>query len=177
MNPYQPPKSNLEFAPSAECYRIKDKVFVPQGHDLPPRCVKCNQPAVQPIKKRNFQWHTAWLYLIILLNILLYAIIALMVRRRVTLSPGLCQEHATKRRNRILIFTIPGLLMVVGGVVVAIWMDSGEPFAITLLGVLTLFGALIAQRIVWPTEIDKTGTHLAGCGEPFLNSLRENRPD
>jgi hypothetical protein len=55
-------------------------VLVP-GTPLPPRCVKCNAPAALPSRLRTVYWHHWGYYFIILLNILVYAVVALVGAR------------------------------------------------------------------------------------------------
>lgn len=77
-NPYQPPRSRAVMDNSQDCRREGKYAFVPKGRDLPPRCIICNAEAVVPIKQKTMYWHSPWLYFLILLNILIYAFIAIL---------------------------------------------------------------------------------------------------
>ena len=103
-NPYAPPQARIVArAPgsgdSEHVWRENNTVVLLPNADLPPRCVKCNAPAEEPVKQRTLYWHTPWLYLLILVSLLIYLIVALIARKGVTLHPGLCTEHRTARRN------------------------------------------------------------------------------
>jgi uncharacterized membrane protein YeaQ/YmgE (transglycosylase-associated protein family) len=182
FNPYSVPTAKLEFtghdAMSAKgCWRIgKDLLYVSSGADLPDRCVKCNGPAQRPTKQRKFYWHSSWLYLLILLHMLLYIIVALFKRKKVILSPALCTQHANKRRNLLL-----GAWGAFGaGLVISfIAIGNGNIATAAICFFVGLVGAIVAvmlARIVFPVGIDDRGARFKGCGAAFLESLESNRP-
>ncbi len=75
-NIYAAPKAQVGDNNGSDCARLGDLVVVPIGSDLPPRCIVCNAPAKTPVKKSNLYWHTPWLYLLLLFNLIVYAIVA-----------------------------------------------------------------------------------------------------
>jgi hypothetical protein len=141
---------------------------------MPHRCIKCNEPADEPTKKRRVYWHHWALYLLILINILIYAIVALVVRKKALVSAGLCAEHK-KRRRIALTFgwtgSIAGLLLLSNG------FGSGSPTAGAkmLFGILAILVSIIVgmifARVVYAKKIDKSYVRLKGCGVAFLDSL------
>jgi len=182
FNPYGVPTANLEFtgldAMSAKgCWRIgKDVLFVSRGGDLPDRCVKCNGPALRPTKQRKFYWHSSWLYVLIVVSIFLYAIVAAIVRKKVILSPALCEQHTQKRRNILL-----GAWGAFGAGLVAAYFainsgNVGIALACFLVGLVAAIVCAMLARIVFPVDIDDRGARFKGCGAPFLQSLESNRP-
>jgi hypothetical protein len=162
-NPYSPPKAALEVHAQGEYWRDGKNVMCHPGSTLPARCVKCSEPALQPMKARKLYWHHGAWYLLVLLNVVIYVIVALIVRRKATVTYGVCSRH----RNRRWLFmaigwggSILGLLLLVVNPVIAI--------TVVLAAVLAGF---VGARLVYPTRITKEEVRLAGCGEAFLESL------
>jgi hypothetical protein len=170
-NPYAPPTRAADSsAHLATSYRREgDSIVIPaSGAVLPPRCVKCNAPGAQQLKRRLF-WHPPGYYVLAALSPLIYVIVALIVRKKAEVSVFLCERHRTLRRTGILVGWL-GSIACLGGMVVLI---EREP----LLGVLALLaffgcvvvGALLA-RVVIPKRIDKEHAWVR-VGRPFLESL------
>jgi hypothetical protein len=139
---------------------------------LPRRCVKCNQPVDEPTKARRVYWFSPWLYLLLLLSVLVFAIVALAVRKKTIVAAGLCPEHKRRRRTAL---TIGWGGALAGIVLMYVGASSEFGFWGVLAGVLLILGACVAGivlgRIVYATRIDATHVHLRGCGAPFLASL------
>ena len=139
--------------------------------ELPDRCVKCNTPANGVKLRRNLYWHHPGLYLLILLNLLIYLIVALIVRKRAKISLGLCEKHRSNRVWAISsawILVLLGVGLLVGGIVnVNGWL--------ILTGVILLLGGAIygavRGRIVTPRRIDKERVWLNGVCAEYLDSL------
>jgi len=70
---------------------------------LPPYCVKCGRPAdVKPLRRR-FSWHPSWVYIFLLIALLVYAILAAVLSKKITLQLPLCSAHFEKYKTlRIL---------------------------------------------------------------------------
>lgn len=82
---------------SAGLWRDKRAVVLGARAELPDRCVKCNAPGEGRRLKRNLYWHPPAWYLLILVNLLVYAVAALAVRKRATIEVGLCEAHRIRR--------------------------------------------------------------------------------
>ncbi len=173
-NPYIPSTASLGdgVAPhKAEgCWRDGALLVVTHASRLPPRCVKCNAPVDVPIKEKKLYSHHPGIYLLFLVNVLLYLIVALIKRKTVTVSPALCVEHAKRRKLGIAIawggLTI-GLLTIASGF-------AQRPM-MAIVGILVIAGSVITgmlmARMLYPKMIDERGAHLKGAGEDFLNSI------
>lgn len=180
INPYGAPAANLEFRSSAGlgpggCWRIgKDTLFVSGAGRLPPRCVKCNGPARQPVKERTYYWHSSALYLLILLNLIIYALVASIVRKKVRLSPALCDRHA-RMRGRALYGSLAGFGLLLVAALAAIGRGMGITALLCFLAALAvgIAGSLLT-RIVHAVGIDASGARFKGCGAEFLDSLEAN---
>lgn len=176
VNPYAPPAAEVELVAADRCWRdTKDTLYIAQGSDLPRRCVKCNAPVTMAPKKRTLYWHAAGWYVLVLLNIILYAIAAMVVRKKIQLSPALCSQHAVQRRNRLL----GGLGVFLAGLLAGVAAFGNDAAGIGLAAFAIALGALIftvlATRTVFPVEIHDKGARIKGCGEAFLASLSRDR--
>jgi hypothetical protein len=169
-------------AVTAPCRQDK-QLFVPQrgpqsgaqsATSLPAVCVKCGQPATVQ-KKKVYYWHQPLWYFFILLGLLLYAILALIVRKSIRLNVPLCAEHASKLSQKKIMTAVLllGFLPVgIGGSVLGdqfvgwAWLTAGAMF---LAG---LIYAVIASRCyMTPTHIDANYASFRGPCEQFLRQL------
>lgn len=182
QNPYSPSRASLNLsdpvsrADDGGTAVWRDGAVLIKLHDaaMPNRCVKCNRPAAEPTKARKVYWHHPALYLLVLLNIIVYAIVAAVLRKNAFVSAGLCVEH--KRRRRIaLVLCWTGALS--GIVLMYFGMDSSWGVWGVLVGALLILasalGGLIFARIVYARKIDKIYVRLNGCGMAFLDSLQQ----
>lgn len=178
LNPYAPPSAELRVDLGEHCWRDGKIVVLGAGHDFPPRCVCCNAPATPAARARRFSWHSPWLFLLILLNILIYIVVALLARRSVKLHPALCDMHQEARRRGRL--TGSALFIVGLGILFGAALDGfaayfGLEEAGFAAGVLLMLAGLwVASRVpanLSAARIDKYEMRLRGAGEPFLASL------
>lgn len=179
-NPYAPPQARVVARAvvnddASAIRREGNTVVLAPNAELPPRCVRCNADAAEPIKQRTLYWHTPWLYVLVIISPLIYLIAALIARKSVKLHPGLCTEHGTLRRNVILGSWIAALIGIVL-IVIGIGQSSGPAalagIALLLIGI---FVGLIKGRIVYAAHIDAHRIEIKGCSEPFLASLPRRR--
>jgi hypothetical protein len=177
-NPYAPTRASLEHAqkvadPTAAGVWRQGKILVVlREHDLPGRCIRCNEPAEPPTRVRKVYWHHPTIYLLILLNIIIYVIVGLIARRTATVAPGLCRDH--KKRRRTLLAA--GWIAVLAGIS-AVFVGMGYNSGLLVAGVLVAFAGvltgLFGARLLYAKRIDKTHLYLKGCGGEFLDSLPE----
>jgi hypothetical protein len=179
VNPYAPSRASLTATDRASAtgdnsvWRDDNVLITLVDSAMPHRCIKCNEPADEPTKKRRVYWHHSALYLL-LISPLIYAIVALVVRKKASVSAGLCTVHKNRRRNA-LIFGWTGTI--VGLVLMGHGLGSGSSGggAEALVGILTILAAIIVSmifaRVVYAKKIDKTYVRLKGCGVAFLDSL------
>ena len=171
-NPYAPSRASLAGAAVAATeaggtWRDGKVLVLSREASLPPRCVRCNEPAEEPTKNRKVYWHSPWLYLLILFNLIIYAIVAAIVRKKAVVAPGLCSAHKKRRRIGITIIWVA----VVAGFAVMFAGPAG-----IFAGVLAVLVALIVSttsmiRILRPRRIDERYVRLTGCGSEFLDSM------
>ena len=180
-NPYIPSRASLDLdadglqrmGAGVTLWREGKLAVLSREALLPQRCVKCNETAQPPSKSRVVYWHHPALYLLLLLNILVYALVAAIVRKKARVSPGLCTQHK-RRRRRIVAAAWGGVILSV----VLLWSGfSGSvdlPLVATvsmLLLLVSLIVAITGTRIVYAGRIDDTYVRLKGCGAAFLASL------
>lgn len=172
-DPYAPPESAVSTTKTDGCRREGKFVIVPIGEDLPPRCILCNAPAQTPVKSKKVSWHSVWWVLLILVNILLYIIVALIVRKRAEVSPGFCAEHIAQRKKRGAISLLVALACFVGSGLLFFVQSSALAGLPLIPAFCAMIYAAVATGTVHATEISKTYIKLKGCKEPFLASIGE----
>ncbi len=154
-------------------WRSGKQLVMLKGATLPERCVKCNAPAPGPGLKRNLAWHQPAIYLLILLSLLIYIIVAVIVQKRAKIVVNLCEAHRAKRRFVIRlasgIFVLAVLMLIGSGIGGILWL--------TFLGIVTFIGALLyralGMRMVYARRIDDKYIWLGGVGREFLDTLPE----
>ena len=160
---------------AAQVWRSGKFVVMGLKPELPDTCVKCNAPANGARLKRKLRWHHPAIYLTLLLNILIYALVAALASKKADVEIGLCPAHRTKRIRAIAIAWVLALLGL-GGIPWGIGADNG---GIALTGVLIFIAGLlwgvIGGRVVYAKKIDKERAWMAGCGKAYLAMLPEWR--
>ena len=155
----------------AGVWRNKSTLVMSKNARLPNRCVKCNEPADVPPLKRRLTWHHPAFYLIIFVALLIYVIVALVVRQTANVEVGLCEKHKAKRKRDILITWSLVLLGVVGFALAIVASDGNYALlGLLLLLVGTVYG-IVTTRIVNATRIDKDFVFLSGVNKDYLDQL------
>jgi hypothetical protein len=177
-NPYAPSRAVLASIDgrgrSDEVRREGRFIRMPVDATLPHRCVKCNAPPAEPAKTRTIYWHHPAIYLVILVNIIIYAIVAYAVRKKITLEVPLCAAHKSRRRNAILLAWIGVIASFVLPIAFASEENGGAwvLFCILLFFVSCLAG-IFGSRLLYGKKIDADEARLGGAGRDFLDSLPE----
>jgi hypothetical protein len=176
-NPYAPSRASLAGAAatpadgSGGVWHDSGVLVLLPDATLPHRCVKCNQPSEPPTRERKVYWHNPWIYLLVLVNLLIYAVVALIVRKKAVIAPGLCATHKARRRIGV---ALAWTLLAAGFVLVSVGFGQGSPNA-GFGGIAVLLAAALAavylSRILRPQRIDSQYVRLRGCGTEFLESL------
>lgn len=167
-NPYSAPTASFERVPAGPCWRDGPILVASPTEHLPPRCVKCNAPAIMD-KPRTFMWHHPAWYLLI--PLVVYALVGGFVRKKATLVLGLCEQHR-RRRLHLSLASLGVFFLGLAGLYMSA--QSGDPLVLLLSSLVTLASLLLriaAVRILWPVFINKHEIRLKGCGTAFLDSL------
>jgi hypothetical protein len=160
-------------APNTAAVRRGKELHIPRFSALPPLCVNCGAAAQVPWRKK-FYWHTQWIFLLVLLNIVVYLIVALIVRKQMELNVPLCDKHHAERKR----YNLLGALFTLGALPVGIFIgtafNDAEGFAwltgfgMFVAGVVFL---ILAGKYLRPKKIDDQGGIFTGASEAFLTQL------
>jgi hypothetical protein len=153
-------------------------LIVHKNAQLPDRCIKSNEPT-QSRLKRKLYWHHPALYLLILLHILVYIVVALIVRKSAVLWIPLEDRFKQARIRNIfiawLLFFL-GMGSLITGIIVSSSQNPMSGIFFLLCPVLILAGALVGIfgcRVVYPKKIEGDYVWLKGVSPDFLSELPE----
>ncbi|MCG8407614.1 MAG: Mth family G-protein coupled receptor [Phycisphaerales bacterium] len=157
-------------------WREGNLLVMGKGAQLPTRCVKCNAPSEGRPLKRKMYWHHPGWYLLILVGLLIYVVVALCIRKSVVVHAGLCAKHRAKRRWVILASWLIGLSFIPLGWVA---IEFDQPLFI-IVGILNLLvGPIIfiaAGQVVTPSRIDDHYAWIKGVCPSYLSALPPTVP-
>ena len=152
-------------------------LVVPSGASLPPYCVKCGALQSTPPFIKTFRWHSSWVYLLILVGLIFYVIVALIVQKKVRMEVPFCQEHRSWRAR----MNTTGAVLLLGFIpmsflLAAIGVDG---VAIAFIAIAMAFSGLVIFGIVGgsfsPVYIDEGCAKFKGAGEQFLSLLSNDQ--
>lgn len=181
INPYESPRSpepmviaELVEPQSGGVWQQGNLLVMHKRATLPDRCVKSNEPAHGRRLKRDLYWHPAWIYLTIPIGLLVYIILALMLRKRAVIHIGLSEQWFAKRRRVILIGW--GLVLAGTGMFVltfAVLPEYARPVALpgTLSFPAGVLYMVFADRMVSARRITDDYVWLKGVHPDFLAEL------
>ena len=145
FNPYAPPAADTldsgrqwgESDDRGGLWRERFLLVMDKTATLPvDRCIVCDAPATGPPLRRKLSWHSPWWYLIVLVNLLFYAIAAMIVRKTVAVRVGLCDLHRTRRRRWIALAW--SLILVALGLLGLVFSNPVTDFTMATLMALAL---------------------------------------
>lgn len=162
-------------APGGGIWTYGNVLVMHKQAELPPQCIKCGAPGDGQPLKRKLSWHSPWIYLVILANLIIYIIVAAVVAQRATIYVGLCAKHRARRRMHMMI----AWLLFAGAIVaffVAGNLGRGNDDLVAGLiigGICMILASLIwavvvGQMIVTPHKIDPQYVWLKGVGPEYL---------
>ena len=185
FNPYAPPAADTldiarqwgESDDRGGLWRERFLLVMDKTATLPvDRCIVCDAPATGRPLRRKLSWHSPWWYLIVLVNLLFYAIAAMIVRKTVAVRVGMCDLHRTRRRWWIafawsLILVAIGLL----GLVFSNPVTDFTMAALMALALLSLFAGgvvgIYGPRVVSAKQIDDRYAWIGGVSSQLLDTL------
>ena len=192
-NPYSAPQSSFQMpaTPAAGTnqgiWRDGKKLVVHKQAVLPPICVKTNEPSGRKIK-RKYYWHHPAVYLAILLNLIIYIILALVIRKKHELEVPVAEETAGKRRTGIIIGWVLALAAVALFVGAITWiLQPGNEdnagygvLAIIFAGLILIGGSIIGSRaasILTPKRMTESATWFSGAHWEYLERFPQIPPN
>jgi hypothetical protein len=181
-NPYAAPQTTgydpqpAGSTPFAGLWRQGDLLVMHKMAPLPSICLKSNQPATRRLK-RNLIWHHPLVFLALLVNLIVYAVVAMIMQKRATIHIGLSEEWFAIRRQRIMIawgIVLVSIVTFVGAIVLSDTLEDATIFICFGAFFLFLGGliyGLVSARMVWPKRMTDTYIWLKGVHPDFLNRL------
>lgn len=185
INPFQSPQI-MDRAVKAEVVATSDmpaaiwrdgRFLVMRKHvTLPDICVKSNQASQGPRLKRVMYWHHPAVFVTVLAGLLVYVILALVLRKSATVWVPLTEAWWARRRRAIAIacgLVAAGLL--------SLFLGIGLNFTNDLAGLGILFGialliaGAIAPRMIAPHKINDDFVWIKGVHPDYLARLPEYR--
>lgn len=153
-------------------WREGDILHHPRGAEFADRCVKCNAPAHGYRLRRKLYWHSPWYYLF-LIQIWIYVVVALIVRKTMAVEIGLCAQHRSQRRNAMIAGSAITLASMGGCIGLAgEGAASGGFILAVMLGVLAgLVTLILGERVLVAVRIDKEEARIKGVCDAYLNEL------
>ena len=137
---------------------------------LPDRCVRCNAPAHEQLK-RKLEWYPRYIIYVFLFIRLLGLILYLLKRKRATIYIGMCQAHMLKRRNGRL---LGGAFVALGFFLGFLTAVTGDFTALGVGCVAMLVGLIIIvamTQTVTADKIDEPYIWVKGVHKDYLKSL------
>ena len=158
----------------ANLFRSGKRLVMPVNSTLPFRCVKCNEATNDPQIKRKLYWHHPAIYLAIFFGgVLVYVILALILRKNATTFVSVCPGHRASRRNAIIV----SWLLMLGGIAALSYGIAQSSGWVALAGAFVFLGAaiygVVRARLVFAARIDKEHVWLGGCKPAFLADFPE----
>ena len=160
--------------PPPTIWRSQSALVMAKHAQLPPRCVKCNAPTRQTLK-RNLRWHHPALYILIFVGVLLYVICSMVVSKSATIHVGLCDTHLAARKRDIII-TCFVVFLSIGSFFVAGAMEDMTFVFVGSIGFLVgvIYG-VVRTKVVAPQKIDDRYVWLTGVDASYLRQFPELR--
>ncbi|MFB2938444.1 hypothetical protein ACE1B6_24620 [Aerosakkonemataceae cyanobacterium BLCC-F154] len=160
---------------SEEVWRSGNLLVMRKDAQLPDRCIKTNRPANGKRFRANLYWHHPAVYLLVLINLLVYVVVALIVRKNAIVYVGVTEEVLQKRNRTILGAWIVGIIGVF--LLFAPGFTQLETLSnqLQILGFILILGGLfwgiMGANIVSPAKIDDDYIWLRGVCREYLASL------
>jgi predicted RNA-binding Zn-ribbon protein involved in translation (DUF1610 family) len=159
--------------PYGGLWRAADELVMTKDAELPFVCIKTNQPADAWLRRKLY-WHSGWIYLLILISLWIYLLVALIVQQKADIQIALCRDQIARRRwataGGWLGALLGILLMIAGfnadGAAVPVLIMTG--IVLMLVSVIT---GLVMSRMVRATRITKDYVWLKGVHPDFLATL------
>jgi len=162
---------NAGYGQGGGVWRDGDTLVMQKTARLPDRCIKCGLPANGSQLRKKLTWHHPALVLLVLAGVLIYLIVALIVRKTAIVEISLCEDHIRKHR----IAVIGSWMIFLLGIVFMVLAISGESLGTALFGMLLLFASAVCAatwaKVVQVKKIDDFYIWLRGLDESFLALL------
>jgi hypothetical protein len=152
-----------------------------EHYDPPPVCIRCGAPSVV-CKDHRFQWSPPWVYILLFLGVLPYAIAASATMKRMTVPVPLCERHKWHWGGRtavVLLGLLAFILIMIAGI--ALGSENKLNPGVIFVPIVFLFFAWIISAVVLatttirPREITDKSITLSGVSPEYITALNEAR--
>jgi hypothetical protein len=167
-----PQQAQQSYAHGGGVWRDDKMLVMHKTARLPEYCIKCGAPLDRPMLPRTLRWQHPALALLLLAGLpglILYFIIALIVRKTARVDIGICEEHAGKRRTAILVSWLIFLLSLAFIALAIVQESGGSALFGVLLFLMSLIYAIGWAKLVRVKKIDEHYVCLKGIDETFLS--------
>jgi len=151
-------------------WRSKSALIMTKQALLPKRCVKCNAPARQTLK-RNLRWHHPAIYISILGSLLLYVVLSLVLSKSATIHVGLCEAHFAARKRDLIITCFLVLLSLPSFYFAAMIEDMTLVFFGALVFLAGVIYGIVRTKVVAAKKIDDHHVWLTGINANYLQQF------
>lgn len=152
-------------------WRSGKTLVMARDAQLPDRCVHCNTTADLRRVKRRLYWHHPAVYVTLLVGLLVYVILALVLRKTAQIEVSICRTHVARRRWRIalswiLLLAVPASigLLLANRIENALWM-------VPALLLIAAVAVSMLSRIVHARKIDEKNVWVAGVCPAYVADL------
>jgi hypothetical protein len=166
-------------------YEIKREI-------LPDVCMRCGTPADRT-RRTKFSWYPPWVWVLLLVGILPFLIVALVLTKKMTVPVGLCDNHRRHFLWGPLIigggFFLTAILVLGVFIIASVW-ASQKPhsiadtvFGLTCpAGIVALLGWLIAAIVlrlntIRPSEITDNSITLVSVSPKYVRAAKALREE
>jgi len=180
-NPYAPPdvaETMVDFDRSL--YFEGDKLVVRKGDCLPPICLMTGEfvDAKSPPITKKLSWAPSWIWVLILVNLLVVAVVGLIMQKKGVLSYYLTPA-ARAKRGRIVtsswLCSLLGTVLFIYGLVI---LETGGFVFLWLIGLCLLIGGIILYmalgRVFYASKIDNEWIWLKVRNKRVVELLRHH---
>jgi hypothetical protein len=152
-----------------------------EHYDPPPVCVRCGARSVV-CKDHRFQWSPPWVYVLLLLGVIPYAIAAGATQKRMTVPMPLCDRHKWHWGGRtavVLLGLVAIIAILIMGVALGAELDADPALIFIPVGFLFLAwivsAIVLASTTIRAREITDKSITLMGISPEFIEALNEAR--
>jgi hypothetical protein len=152
-----------------------------EHYDPPPVCARCGAASVV-CKNHRFNWSPPWVFILLFMGVLPYAIAAAATRKTMSVPVPLCARHKWHWGGRtavVLLGLVVIFLIFFAGIAVADDFQLEPPAVFLPVGVLFLVwivsAAVLGTTTIRPREITDRSITLSGVSPGFIDALNEAR--
>ncbi|MEO1295939.1 MAG: hypothetical protein AAFW75_09065 [Cyanobacteria bacterium J06636_16] len=161
-------------------WRSGNLLVMQRDAELPDRCIKTNQPANGRRFKATLYWHHPAIYFVLLINLIVYLVVAIIVRKKATVYFGVTEETLRKRRRTILWSCSVGLAGIVLFFAAFSLQSESVMGTLVFLGFSLILGGLIGgiikATLVRVARMEDEYIWLRGVNKDYLALLPEWNP-